>query len=1276
MAAGTSLQLNIYYGITRTLDSNGNFVSSPQINGGTPSNVTMIDGNMGPQALNTSVIPLPTAPYTSFYDSAGGTIGSLNMSGGWLTLTGTLTVTGSMVWTGGYIAGPGTLIVEGGLQLGTGVAAQQEALYGATLINTSTITVGDQDTFAQEYGATVENQGIIDFKGLKDWTGDDTGTIDNQGTIEQTAAGTDPSTISYVTLDNDGAVSVSLGVLDLAGGGSATGIFTAAATTTLEFGALPWAFNSTSSVSGAGNVEFTGIFPSSFNANSQFNVTGQTEINSSSSVIFASGSNITSLGAVTLENGTLDLDSSVSPATANDSAASLIESSGILTGDDTLTVSGALNWTGGVMSGTGTTVAEGVTQLGASDGSGGGQYLTVRTLELVPPPQNPTGGGGTVEAMDTIQQSYGSTFLITTGYTLDVYAGVNWERIADDTSTIDNQGALIVGAGISTATISGDGNFPFLTNQYAISVLSGTLDLACDGTSTSTIQDTFRVAAGCTLQFGGDFTLGTGAGIAGPGIVNVESGGDLWFTSGAFGDLPASITMNIDGGTVQYDDTAEASTLNLSSGDLTGPGTLTVTGTTVWTGGTMDGAGNTIAQGGLQIGLPSDTNDNETLDGRTLTNSGAATWAGGGSFSQLDGATFANQAGASLDVNNGLTWYSNDGTGTIANAGTLLESASGHTTTLNAALDNTGSVQVEQGTLSLQGGGIVGGSYLVLAGATLTFGSDNVNTTTIAVPSDFTTGQLDWAATLSGAAQVQSGSGLASVGVSLSNGTDYYNGTGFLSPAPVYNAAILSGSSWTYSIATGNLQSDQAYAVGTQATDNRGGSDPSTIASVLLAPAPPSVSAVTPSAGPIAGGTTVTITGSALANATAVDFGTIEATIVSDTSTTIVVTSPAVTAAGSVKVTVTTAGGKSATSSADEFTYDAPPNSTVTALPATTSKTSFTVSWSGSDGTGPGIASYSIYVSDNGGAYKPFVTNTTKTSAVFTGQVNNTYAFYSVATDRLGVAQPAPTAAQATTKVVLPPVVTLAHVQDITNKKHQVTEVLVTFSGPVNSTEADSTATYHLATPGKGGSYTAKNAGIIKLRSAVYSGATDIVALTPVNPFTLTKPVQLLVYGTGATTLKDIYGRPIDGGNNLIAILSRGRGDDRGGAFGPGLSLRPGGAPCRGGRGHRARKPGRFSTVVERDSSRSTRIAPISKSCSRLRTEFGRATRRRAPAPIDAATRNLIVRLSRPHEIGPMCDSGGFHVRSNVVPFLPRQAGIRSHQQIASSSPSISISTR
>jgi hypothetical protein len=69
----------------------------------------------------------------------------------------------------------------------------------------------------------------------------------------------------------------------------------------------------------------------------------------------------------------------------------------------------------------------------------------------------------------------------------------------------------------------------------------------------------------------------------------------------------------------------------------------------------------------------------------------------------------------------------------------------------------------------------------------------------------------------------------------------------------------------------------------------------------------------------------VTIAGTNLANATQVTFGTASvSTFVSDTSTSIKVVAPA-SAAGSVNVTVKTAGGTSATSTATKYTYIAPP---------------------------------------------------------------------------------------------------------------------------------------------------------------------------------------------------------------------------------------------------------------------------------------------------------------------------------------------------------------
>ena len=79
------------------------------------------------------------------------------------------------------------------------------------------------------------------------------------------------------------------------------------------------------------------------------------------------------------------------------------------------------------------------------------------------------------------------------------------------------------------------------------------------------------------------------------------------------------------------------------------------------------------------------------------------------------------------------------------------------------------------------------------------------------------------------------------------------------------------------------------------------------------------VTGISPNSGPASGGTSVTITGSNLAGATAVHFGSVAGTIVSDTATQIVATSPP--GSGTVDITVTTADGTSPTLAADQFTF-------------------------------------------------------------------------------------------------------------------------------------------------------------------------------------------------------------------------------------------------------------------------------------------------------------------------------------------------------------------
>ena len=80
------------------------------------------------------------------------------------------------------------------------------------------------------------------------------------------------------------------------------------------------------------------------------------------------------------------------------------------------------------------------------------------------------------------------------------------------------------------------------------------------------------------------------------------------------------------------------------------------------------------------------------------------------------------------------------------------------------------------------------------------------------------------------------------------------------------------------------------------------------------------VTAVSPAAGPSAGGTEVTITGSNFTGATGVYFGTTPATnVIINSNAQITATSPA--GSGTVDVRVTGPGGTSTTSPADQFTY-------------------------------------------------------------------------------------------------------------------------------------------------------------------------------------------------------------------------------------------------------------------------------------------------------------------------------------------------------------------
>jgi hypothetical protein len=100
------------------------------------------------------------------------------------------------------------------------------------------------------------------------------------------------------------------------------------------------------------------------------------------------------------------------------------------------------------------------------------------------------------------------------------------------------------------------------------------------------------------------------------------------------------------------------------------------------------------------------------------------------------------------------------------------------------------------------------------------------------------------------------------------------------------------------------------------------------------------------------------------------------------------------------------------------------PSSYVNPLASPVLDTNINLSWVGVGVPGGnGIASYSIYVSQNGGSYTAWLSNTTALQATYPGTPGSTYAFFSIALDNSGGVQPVPGAPDATVYVSsnLPP---------------------------------------------------------------------------------------------------------------------------------------------------------------------------------------------------------------------------------------------------------------
>ena len=292
----------------------------------------------------------------------------------------------------------------------------------------------------------------------------------------------------------------------------------------------------------------------------------------------------------------------------------------------------------------------------------------------------------------------------------------------------------------------------------------------------------------------------------------------------------------------------------------------------------------------------------------------------------------------------------------------------------------------------------------------------------------------------------------------------------------------------------------------------------------------PAVTRSRPTVGPAAGGTSVTITGTGFTGTTTVHFGANAAFFTVNGTTSITATSPVGTA-GTVNVTVTNPGGTSATSSADQFTYDAAPtvtsttptNGATTVAPSTTVTFTFSKAVNVSASaftlqcpTGTPVA-FSLAPAPPGGVTTYTLT---PTSALPAGTTCTATAVASQITDPAGT-HPAVNDAVSFTTGTAPTVTSLSKSTGSTAGGTTVT-ITGTHLGTTTSVVFGSTA----------GTVTAKTATSVTVTTPTHAvGTVNVVVTTPFgsatdsNAFTYGPPPTI-------TTLSPAAG-PTAGGNTI-----------------------------------------------------------------------------------------------------------------------------------------------
>jgi hypothetical protein len=664
------------------------------------------------------------------------TFAVLNQSSGGIAGTGTLTIAGAANITFGEHRGSGTTQFNGPVA----ISSSGFRVDGGRTVNFgnggTTTWTGGQILFNETYNGQNRplGSGTINVQAgalfLAQGNGASSILFSNQGTADSGAdslfsvAGTfrkagstagDTTTIS-TQFTNTGTVDVQTGTLTISGvTGTLSGTQTIASGAALEFGTTGTVNLSAGSTTGTGTLRMT----------------GSGVVN-----VAAAHTNAATLG-LAVTNGLLNLEGDRTFAVLN-------QSSGGIAGTGTLTIAGAANITFGEHRGSGTTQFNGPVAISSS----GFRVDGGRTVNF--------GNGGTTtwtSGQILFNETYNGTGRTVGSGTINVQAGALFVAQGDSAGSIlfSNPGTADNGADSlfsvagtfrkagssagSTTTISTQ-----FTNTGTVDVQTGTLTISG---VTGTLSGTQTIASGAALEFGTTGTVDLSAGsttgtgslrMTGSGVVNVA----------AAHSNAATLGLAVTNGLLNLDGNRTFATLTQSFGAIGGTGTLTIAGAANITFGEHRGSGTTQFNGPVAISSSGFRVDG----GRTVNfgNGGTTTWTSGqilfnetynGTGRTVGSGTINVQAGALFVAQGdsaGSILFSNPGTADngadslFSVAGTFRKAGSSafNTTTISTQFTNTGTVDVQTGTLALNGvltnrngGTLTGGIWQVRSNAAI-----------------------------------------------------------------------------------------------------------------------------------------------------------------------------------------------------------------------------------------------------------------------------------------------------------------------------------------------------------------------------------------------------------------------------------------------------------------------------------------------------------------------------------------------------------------------------